>query len=141
MEINDFTLPSLSAFAAVALAEALGELGFIDAKIKAPNDLYLEGRKVAGILIETRPGKNPFAVVGIGLNVNQHRDDFPPELQDRATSLAIATGRVFDRNEIAVPVLRCLGRKERQIRENPTAILASWNSLLIDPAAVVQAPA
>jgi BirA family biotin operon repressor/biotin-[acetyl-CoA-carboxylase] ligase len=71
LEISDATIPALSSFAAVALVETLDELGIHEARIKPPNDLYLHGRKMAGILVETRTGKNPFAVVGIGLNVNQ----------------------------------------------------------------------
>ena len=138
LEISDATIPALSSFAAVALAETLEELGFPDVRIKPPNDLYLAGRKVAGILVETRTGKNPFAVVGIGLNVNQRTEDFPTVLQPCATSLALTSGcpagSTLNRNEIAAVLLRCLARNERLMRENPSALLAAWNSLLIDPA-------
>src|SRR4029077_2304643 len=60
--------------------------------IKLPNDVQLNGHKVAGVLVEMRAqDKAPhLAVVGIGVNVNQCRDDFPAGLQDRATSLAMA---------------------------------------------------
>ena len=86
LPINDTTIPSLSAFAAVALVNTLHELGISDYGIKAPNDVLIGGRKVAGILVETRPGRNPFAVIGIGLNVNHAAQDFPEELKERATS-------------------------------------------------------
>jgi hypothetical protein len=98
LEISDATIPALSAFAAVALVETLEILGISDARIKAPNDLYLHGRKMAGILVETRTGKHPFAVVGIGLNVNQSLKDFPLELRESATSLAIASGTFLNPN-------------------------------------------
>ncbi|MCE9542192.1 MAG: biotin--[acetyl-CoA-carboxylase] ligase [Verrucomicrobia bacterium] len=133
LEINDGTIPSLSAFAAVAVAQTAGVLGIADCGIKAPNDVLIAGRKAAGILIETRMGKSPasFAVVGIGLNVNHARQDFPPELQDRATSLALASGALHDRNRVAALLLTHLGENERLLRENPEALLARWNQLLI----------
>jgi len=130
MEISDASIPSLSAFAAVALAETLKELGFPEARIKAPNDLYLLGKKIAGILVETRTGKSPFAVVGIGLNVNQRMEDFPEELRKSASSLQIASGKFWDRNAVAEILLPALGRSEEMMRENPSALLAQWNSLL-----------
>jgi BirA family biotin operon repressor/biotin-[acetyl-CoA-carboxylase] ligase len=134
LEISDATIPALSSFAAVALVETLDELGIHEARIKPPNDLYLHGRKMAGILVETRTGKNPFAVVGIGLNVNQCREDFPAELHNSASSLLIASGQCFNRNHVAGVLLKALGRSEELLRDNPAALLAVWNNLLIpDP--------
>lgn len=132
LEISDTTIPLLSTFAAVAIAESLDSLSIVDVKIKAPNDVYLKGRKVAGILVETRMGKKPFAVVGIGLNVNQQKEDFPLELQDSATSLAIASGCLYNRNTMATSLLATLARQEELLRKNPTALLARWNSLLLN---------
>src|SRR6266581_6064509 len=56
---------------------------------KLPNDVQLYGRKVAGVLVEMRAQEKAphIAIVGIGINVNQSRKDFPKELQDRAISL------------------------------------------------------
>jgi len=134
LEISDTTIPALSSFAAVALVETLDELGIHEARIKPPNDLYLHGRKMAGILVETRTGKHPFAVVGIGLNVNHRLEDFPPELLKSATSLLIASGQRFNRNHVAGVLLKALGRSEELLRDNPAALLAVWNNLLIpDP--------
>lgn len=58
----------------------------IDCKVKWPNDIHLDGRKLAGILIEARP-QDGWAVLGIGLNLTIAKDEFPPELRDRAISL------------------------------------------------------
>ena len=69
--------------AAVAVCEALP----VEAAIKWPNDVWVEGRKVAGILLEGRPQEG-WAVLGIGLNVTT--DSFPAELADTATSLRLA---------------------------------------------------
>lgn len=131
LEISDTTIPSLSTFAAVAIVETLDSLGIPHAQIKAPNDVYLSGRKIAGILVETRTGKNPFAVVGIGLNVNQRQQDFPPELQQIATSLALACGHCFDRNTLARLLLHALARNEQQMHHDPAILLTRWNSLLL----------
>ena len=68
-----------------------------DARIKWPNDVRVDGRKIAGILVERGPG----AVIGIGLNVNIRLDQFPDELRDSATSLRILTGTHADRSELA----------------------------------------
>ena len=131
LEISDATIPALSSFAAVALVETLDELGIREARIKPPNDLYLHGRKMAGILVETRTGKHPFTVVGIGLNVNHRLEDFPPELQASATSLRIVSGKSFNRNHVAGVLLKALGRSEQLLRDDPAALLARWNSLLL----------
>jgi BirA family biotin operon repressor/biotin-[acetyl-CoA-carboxylase] ligase len=71
--------------------------------LKWPNDLYLSGRKLAGILVETSLGERPFATVGIGLNVNHPA--FPPPLDATATSLRIETGSPVDRNAVAASLL------------------------------------
>jgi len=131
LEINDATIPSLSAFAAVALVNTLHKLGINDCRIKAPNDVLIGGRKVAGMLVETRPGRNPFAVIGIGLNVNHVPEDFPDELRDRATSLAMASGTPFDRNAVAASLITELGKSDDQMRHSPQDLLAAWNRHLL----------
>jgi len=131
LEINDATIPSLSAFAAVALVKTLGKLGIGNCGIKAPNDVFVDGRKVAGILVETRTGRDPFAVVGIGLNVNHGPVDFPEELRDRATSLAMVAGAPYDRNAVASSLLRELGKAESLMRVSPDELLATWNRHLL----------
>ncbi len=128
--INDATVPLLSAFPAVALARTLGTLG-IGGGIKAPNDLLVGGRKVAGILVETRTGKDPFAVVGIGLNVNHGPGDFPEELEGRAASLAMVAGSPCDRNTVAEVLLGELGAAIRLMRESPEDLLAAWKRHLL----------
>jgi BirA family biotin operon repressor/biotin-[acetyl-CoA-carboxylase] ligase len=79
--------------------------------IKPPNDIYIAGRKVAGVLVEGRTdGDGSYvAVAGIGINVNQTIEDFPEELRATAGSLAIATGQRISRQKLAIAVLRNLG--------------------------------
>ena len=84
-------LGTLPLVAGLALSRAFDRLG-VDVELKWPNDLLLDGRKLAGILCEGRKTASGIqaAVVGVGVNVSQRAEDFPPELRERATSLAIA---------------------------------------------------
>jgi BirA family biotin operon repressor/biotin-[acetyl-CoA-carboxylase] ligase len=75
--------PLLPLAAAVAMCESLP----VDASIKWPNDIWIDGLKVAGILLEGRPQEG-WAVIGIGLNVRTR--SFPDELAEIATSLSLA---------------------------------------------------
>jgi BirA family biotin operon repressor/biotin-[acetyl-CoA-carboxylase] ligase len=70
--------------AGVAVAEVAGDT----AQVKWPNDVLIDGAKVAGILVEGRPQEN-WAVVGIGLNVAVRESDFPAELRGRVTTLGL----------------------------------------------------
>ena len=84
--------------------------------IKLPNDIQINGQKVAGVLVEMRAQDKArhLAIVGIGINVNQCRNDFPVELRDRAISLAMALGRQVDRQSFAAALLRNLDLTYRQ---------------------------
>lgn len=131
LPINDSTVPSLSAFAAVALVETIRKLGVQDCGIKAPNDVLIQGRKAAGILVETRTGHNSFAVVGIGLNINHVSEDFPEELRSCACSLAMILGAPLKRHEVAVRLMENLGVREKLIMADPELLLCSWNEMLL----------
>src|SRR5882672_5594670 len=88
----------------------------LEPAIKLPNDVLLCGRKVAGLLVEMRAQQKAphLAIVGIGINVNHSVEDFPPELQNRAISLAMALHRPVDRQHLAVAILRNLNRTYRE---------------------------
>ena len=62
-------------------------VGNIEVQSKWPNDILVNNRKICGILVETTTRPSPWAVAGIGLNLNMKQEDFPPELQTIATSL------------------------------------------------------
>jgi len=83
---------------------------YLSATLKLPNDVYIDGGKVAGVLVEMRaqPKAPHLAVLGIGVNVNQMPHDFSEELRKRATSLAIARRGPIDRSSLAVALLRNL---------------------------------
>lgn len=96
--------PALSPTTAVAVAAALARVTGLVARLKWPNDVIAGGRKLAGILLESRavPG-DPLIAVGVGINLAQR--EFPPELGGRATSVALETGRVPDRDAVLQALL------------------------------------
>ncbi len=106
--------PRLTHLAALAVCEGI-EAVFpaLHPRVKWPNDVWLSGRKVAGLLLESAfPAQAPpFAVLGLGLNVNLGQRDLPPELRDSSTSLAIETGQpTLPREPVAAAILRALNR-------------------------------
>jgi BirA family transcriptional regulator, biotin operon repressor / biotin---[acetyl-CoA-carboxylase] ligase len=100
--LRDELAETLPLSAAVAVCEALP----VDAAIKWPNDVWIEGRKVAGILVEGRPQEG-WAVLGVGVNVTT--ESFPPELEGRATSLRLA-GASATVEAVLADLLRSLDR-------------------------------
>jgi BirA family transcriptional regulator, biotin operon repressor / biotin---[acetyl-CoA-carboxylase] ligase len=114
----------LRIWAIEAISDVIRTTFDLEPAIKLPNDVQLNGRKVSGVLVEMRAqDKAPhLAVVGIGINVNQSRDDFPAGLQDRAISLAMALGRQVDRQNFALALLRKLDVTYRQKFLNRAAV-------------------
>ena len=106
----------LTIWAIETISDVIGTEFGLEPAIKLPNDVQLNGHKVAGVLVEMRAqDKAPhLAVVGIGVNVNQCRDDFPAGLQDTAISLAMALGRQVERQNFAVALLRNLDLTYRE---------------------------
>jgi BirA family biotin operon repressor/biotin-[acetyl-CoA-carboxylase] ligase len=78
--------PLLSLAAPLAVCEAAQEVAPVRCQVKWPNDVWIEDRKTAGILVEARPDEG-WAVIGVGLNVAVPPEEFPEELRDTATSL------------------------------------------------------
>jgi BirA family biotin operon repressor/biotin-[acetyl-CoA-carboxylase] ligase len=127
-------LAQMTPVVAVAAARALAETSGLDIRIKPPNDIFCNGRKLAGILSEARSGGSQvFVVVGIGINVNHAAGDFPLELQTSATSLARESGRVWTREPIAGAVLRALGGVYDPERPPGADVLAAYAALSESP--------
>lgn len=108
--------PQLTIWATQAISEVIQTEFMIKPTIKLPNDVQIDGRKVAGVLVEMRAqeGAPHVAIVGIGINVNHGLQDFPEELQSRAISLAMALGRQIDRQKFVVALLRNLDWSYRE---------------------------
>jgi len=99
----------LTSWAAACVCQTLFQFG-IEAIMKAPNDILVGDRKIAGVLIEMRaqPKAPHIAILGIGLNVNHSPQDFSRAIRDRATSFAIIRGCLIDRTAVAISLLRRL---------------------------------
>jgi BirA family biotin operon repressor/biotin-[acetyl-CoA-carboxylase] ligase len=95
----------LSLVAGLAVAEAVEDVSGVSAAIKWPNDVLVDGRKVAGVLAEQRSG----VVVGIGINVNQDEALLPADARLPAASLRSLTGRLFEREDVLRALLDRLG--------------------------------
>ncbi|MDX1421007.1 MAG: biotin--[acetyl-CoA-carboxylase] ligase [Rubricoccaceae bacterium] len=98
--------------AGVAVAETVAAwTAPAEPHLKWPNDVLLGRRKVAGLLLEgsLTPGAGPTLVLGLGLNVNQ--TDFPAEVAERATSLALEVGRPLPRAALLADLLLALERR------------------------------
>lgn len=95
----------LTCLGAVAVSDVLVERLGLGARIKWPNDILVDGRKVCGILVEERAGSRPgdapqVFVLGIGVNVNVAPDAWPDELRPIATSLSELVGETLDRSDL-----------------------------------------
>ena len=94
-------LPLVVGFSISNFLDSVG----IETAIKWPNDVYAQGRKIAGVLAERSGNK---VVVGIGLNVNQ--EAFPEHIRNRATSMKLVRGSPFDRRDVLSGLLFFLKR-------------------------------
>lgn len=94
--------PAVSILAALSLAEAVKEFTDEKVQIKWPNDVLINGKKTGGILTELSADNKKInhIIVGIGININQTTDDFPNELKEIATSLAIESKKEINRSEL-----------------------------------------
>lgn len=105
--------PGLSLIAAVSIAESIRQYPKLNAAIKWPNDVLLNGKKVAGVLTELAAelDRVKFVIVGIGINVNHSGKDFPEDLTNKATSLKLESGEKIDRIRLVQLVLTNLEKR------------------------------
>lgn len=107
----------LPLMAAVAVCEAVETVADARCAIKWPNDVWVDRRKLSGVLVEARPAAD-WAVVGVGANTGVRA--FPAELRDSATSLALGAA-----DTLLAPLL---GELERWTTADPTDVLAAWRA-------------
>ena len=135
--------PQLTLVTAVALAKAVETVAEVPVWLKWPNDLYLAGKKAAGILAEMSNDLDRLrhVVIGVGLNVNSEASHFPGALSRTATSLRLATGKSFRRTEVLARFLDCFAESYRDFLSGGFApLLPEWNrrSLLSGKRVVVR---
>lgn len=109
---------------AVGVVQALEEVVRIPFQLKWPNDILLRGRKLGGILLEA---VSKALIIGIGLNVSFRREDFPPEIREKATSIFEETGLLISRAKILRSVLKHLESSyDLLLKEGFSAFEAAW---------------
>jgi BirA family transcriptional regulator, biotin operon repressor / biotin---[acetyl-CoA-carboxylase] ligase len=101
-------LPELTVVASHACAEAIAALTGLEPELKFPNDVLVDGHKVAGILAEAREER---VVLGIGINVNVATEELPRDVERPATSLLVETGGEVERAALLAELLDRLERR------------------------------
>jgi BirA family transcriptional regulator, biotin operon repressor / biotin---[acetyl-CoA-carboxylase] ligase len=119
----------LTVASATALRRAIASQTKLEPEIKWPNDILVDGKKVAGILTEMSAelDRIKHVILGIGIDVNQDADDFPAELRKIATSLRIEGGEAVSRPALATEILRQLDNDYARVCDGKfTAITDEW---------------
>lgn len=118
-ELPPYEAPQLTFLSAVAVARAIKITTGLQPAIKWPNDLLMNGRKVAGLLNEmnAETDRVGFVILGIGVNLNMRADQFPPDLRTPATSLMLETGSPIARQTFVVHLLRELDQEYRRFQQ------------------------
>ena len=112
----------------MAVADALEAITGLAVRLKWPNDLVVHERKLAGILLESRIATEALVVVGVGINLGQHR--FPHELTGMATSVALETGRTVARDAMLEAVLAAFDAwRARLERDGFAPVRERWLAL------------
>jgi len=120
----------LSLACPVAVAEAVGKIADSQAKIKWPNDIILNGKKVAGIMVESKIVNDHTAyIVGIGINCHQKKNSFPRELQKTATSIDIESHSICDRISLAKRLLSSLDHWLKIAQDTSKKVIDHWRQL------------
>lgn len=129
-ELDNQDLAKVTLATGLAVCEAVDAVAGTSARIKWPNDVLLAGRKVAGILAESvqlpaRAGN--LVVLGIGLNVATARHEFTEEVRTAATSLLLATGRLFDYGVLLTAIVERVEQRVRILESGGfSELLQAW---------------
>ena len=122
----------LSITCAVATAEAIGKIGTGSTKIKWPNDIILNNKKIAGILLESKIDNNRTSyIIGIGINCHQEKSSFPEDLQQTATSVDIESRSTTDRVSLAKRLLTSIDHWLKVAEKNSKKVIGRWQKLSI----------
>ncbi len=121
----------------VALVEAIAPLvtGH-EIGIHWPNDVMLDGRKLAGVLVEGLPGGK--SVIGIGVNTNNTTADAPADVRYLVATLRDATRRTYDQTELLITLLTQLEKRLDELARAPEQIAARTNELCLQRGRVLE---
>ncbi|MBM7647969.1 BirA family biotin operon repressor/biotin-[acetyl-CoA-carboxylase] ligase [Bacillus ectoiniformans] len=131
-QLPPYKAPQFTLITAVAIVEAIIEVTGMTPEIKWPNDILMNGKKITGILTELQADADQIhsIIIGIGMNVNQ--PEFPEELKDIATSLAIETGNKVSRARLIQELLKNIERYyDIYIEEGFSEIKKRWETYAI----------
>ncbi|HTL59218.1 MAG TPA: biotin--[acetyl-CoA-carboxylase] ligase [Candidatus Limnocylindrales bacterium] len=121
----------LTIAAATALRRAIAAQSGLHPEIKWPNDILVNGRKVAGILTELNAelDRVKYVIVGVGVDVNLNAGDFPSDLRRLATSLKAEAGKPISRADLAIAILRELDKDYARVLSGGFAAVADeWEA-------------
>lgn len=136
--------PKLSLTAGLAVCEALQKLleesqpPALRFQLKWPNDVFLQQRKLAGILVEMPPGRPERLVVGIGVNLNNSLEAAPPDVREAAVSLIDVRGEPVSRTEALVAILRRLRACVEQSVADEDRLMRRWEERSLLRGSMVQ---
>ena len=117
---SEYNLGLLSILSGVAIIEGIERFTNIKCKLKWPNDIMLNQKKIGGILIETKHN-NPYLVIGIGININEQ--EVPAELESIASSLRIENASPIQREPLLAFILN---QFENLYKENKKICIPKW---------------
>lgn len=112
-DILPYEAPQLTLLTATILAQVLDQYKNIQPQIKWPNDILINGKKIAGILTEMQAEQDKvlYVIIGIGINVNQDRDSFPEDIRSKVTSLSIEKGQKIDMIKLIQEIIESFEEK------------------------------
>lgn len=122
----------LTLVAALAVADGIKKVCGLDSKIKWPNDIVVNGKKVCGILTEMSTELDCINYVVTGIGINANTGEFPEDIRDVATSLLLETGERVKRSQLIAAVMEAFEQYYGRFMENEnmSGLLEEYNSLL-----------
>lgn len=133
-QISPLSASMLTLVMALAAEKGIREATGLESRIKWPNDLVLNKKKICGILTEmsTEQMEIKYVIVGIGINVSQK--EFPDELKKSGTSLYLETGEIFDRDRITAKIMEALEEYYEVFvkTEDMSGLLEIYNEKLVN---------
>lgn len=103
---NEINISFITLLAGLAVSEAIEEITGVETQIKWPNDIYLNGKKLGGILCELVSGACITAVVGAGINLDIKEEEIPEELSDKMTSFYVERKALPDKKQLIEAVVK-----------------------------------
>lgn len=133
-EMAPVKAPMLTLVMALSAADSLKECAGLDIQIKWPNDIVLNGKKLAGILTEMSTEMDYINHVVIGMGINVNTEWLPEELEEKATSLRLETGRIIRRSQIIASIMKAFEKNYQLFMETQglRQMQEKYNSLLIN---------